>query len=50
MVDISLMRHLTGMPVNVEYGKTDLLSIYRGAVAEQFVGQEMVLLLVGVLK
>jgi hypothetical protein len=31
------------MPVEVEYGKADLLSIYRGAVAEQFVGQEMVL-------
>lgn len=43
MVDIGLMRHLTGMPVDVEYGKADLLSIYRGAVAEQFVGQEMVL-------
>jgi predicted AAA+ superfamily ATPase len=43
MVDIGLMRHLTGMPVNVEYRKADLLDIYRGAVAEQFVGQEMVL-------
>jgi predicted AAA+ superfamily ATPase len=43
MVDIGLMRHLTGMPINVEYGKADLLNIYRGAVAEQFVGQEMVL-------
>jgi hypothetical protein len=37
------MRYLTGMPVDVEYGKADLLSIYRGAMAEQFVGQEMVL-------
>jgi len=43
IVDIGLMRHLTGMPVDVEYGKKDLLSIYRGAVAKQFVGQEMVL-------
>ncbi len=43
MVDIGLMRHLTGMPVDVEYGCADLLNIYRGAVAEQFVGQEMVL-------
>jgi len=43
MVDIGLMRHLTGMPVDVEYGKADLLNIYRGAMAEQFVGQEMVL-------
>ncbi|HBI22811.1 MAG: nuclease [Nitrospirae bacterium RIFCSPLOW2_12_42_9] len=43
LVDIGLMRHLTGMPVDVEYGKADLLSIYSGAMAEQFVGQEMVL-------
>lgn len=43
LVDIGLMRYLTGMPVDVEYGKTDLLSIYNGAMAEQFVGQEMVL-------
>jgi len=43
MVDIGLMRHLTGMPVDVEYGKADLLNIYRGAMAEQFVGQEMIL-------
>ena len=37
------MRHLTGMPVDVEYLKADLLNIYRGARAEQFVGQEMAL-------
>ena len=43
IVDIGLMRYLTGMPVDVEYEKTDLLDIYRGAMAEQFVGQEMVL-------
>jgi predicted AAA+ superfamily ATPase len=29
------------MPVDVEYRRTDLLDIYRGAVAEQFVGQEL---------
>jgi len=29
------------MPVDVEYRKTDLLNIYRGAMAEQFVGQEL---------
>lgn len=43
LIDIGLMRYLTGMPVDVEYGKTDLLSIYNGAMAEQFVGQEMLL-------
>mgnify|MGYP000314279359 CR=1 FL=1 len=37
------MRYLTGMPVDVEYGKTDLLNIYNGAMAEQFVGQEILL-------
>jgi len=42
MVDIGLMRHLSGMPMDVEYQKTDLLNIYRGAMAEQYVGQEMI--------
>ncbi|NIA28300.1 MAG: DUF4143 domain-containing protein [Actinobacteria bacterium] len=36
------MQHLCGMPIDVEYTKTDLLSIYQGAMAEQFVGQELV--------
>ncbi len=43
LVDIGLMRYLTGMPVDVEYGRADLLGIYNGAMAEQFVGQELVL-------
>jgi len=42
MVDIGLMRYLTGMPMDVEYHKPNLLNIYRGAMAEQYVGQEMV--------
>ena len=33
---------MCGMPIDVEYTKTDLLSIYQGAMAEQFVGQELV--------
>ncbi|HID30842.1 MAG TPA: DUF4143 domain-containing protein [Desulfobacterales bacterium] len=41
MVDIGLMQHLCGLPVEVEYAKTDLLAIYQGAMAEQFVGQEL---------
>lgn len=41
MLDIGLMRYISGMPADLEYAKTDLLSIYRGAMAEQFVGQEM---------
>ena len=33
---------MCGMPIDVEYTKTDLLSIYQGALAEQFVGLELV--------
>jgi len=43
MADIGLMRYLAGMPVDVEYAKADLLGVYRGAMAEQFVGQELAL-------
>jgi uncharacterized protein len=43
MVDIGLMRYLTGMPINVEYQKAEILNIYKGGMAEQFVGQEMLL-------
>ena len=42
MVDIGIMRHLCGMPVDLEYVKTDLLSIYEGAMAEQFIAQELI--------
>jgi predicted AAA+ superfamily ATPase len=42
IVDIGLMRHLTGMPVDIEYPTPDMLNIYRGAMAEQFIGQEMI--------
>ena len=42
IVDIGLMRYLTGMPMDVEYHKPNLLNIYRGAMAEQYVGQERV--------
>jgi len=41
MLDIGLFRYLSGMPIEVEYGKRQLLNIFRGAMAEQFVGQEM---------
>ncbi len=42
LLDIGLVQHLCGMPVDIEFAKTDLLSIYQGALAEQFVGQELV--------
>ena len=41
MLDMGLMRYLSGMPDDIEYAREDLLAIYRGAMAEQFVGQEM---------
>ena len=41
ILDVGLMRHISGMPTDVEYATPDLLSIYRGSVAEQFVGQEL---------
>ena len=41
MADIGLMQSLSGMSVDMEYAKSDLLQVYRGAMAEQFVGQEI---------
>lgn len=40
MLDIGLMNYLCGISANSEFLKTDLLAIYRGAMAEQFVAQE----------
>ena len=41
LVDIGLMQSLCGMHVPTEYAKRDLLDVYEGAMAEQFVGQEL---------
>lgn len=41
LLDLGLMRYLSHMPDDIEYARSDLLAIYRGALAEQFVGQEM---------
>ena len=35
------MQSLAGLPAEIELAKSDLLDIYNGAVAEQFVGQEL---------
>ncbi len=43
MLDLGLMRYLSDMPDDVEYARGDLLAIYRGTMAEQFVGQEMLI-------
>jgi len=41
LVDVGMWQHLSGMKSAAEYAKEGLLNIYRGAMAEQFVGQEM---------
>ncbi|MEK7244105.1 MAG: DUF4143 domain-containing protein, partial [Thermodesulfobacteriota bacterium] len=43
LLDVGLMRFLSGLPDDVEYARGDLLAVYRGAMAEQFVGQEMLI-------
>jgi len=42
MLDIGLMQSLCQVPVAVELRQEDLLSIYRGRLAEQFVAQELI--------
>lgn len=41
LVDLGLMNHLCSMPINEEWSNMGLLSLYEGALAEQFVGQEL---------
>lgn len=41
VVDIGLMQRLSHVPVDVEFLHGNLLSIYRGKLAEQFVAQEL---------
>lgn len=40
LLDIGLLVHLSGLPIQAEYTKGQLLAIFKGALAEQFVGQE----------
>ena len=42
-LDVGLMQFVSGINVKNELLKTDLLNIYRGAIAEQFVGQELLI-------
>jgi len=42
LVDIGMMRTLNHLPANLEFMKNDLLSMYNGALAEHFAGQEFV--------
>ena len=41
-LDIGLMQRLCGLPVDREMQHRDLLDVYRGQLAEQFVAQELV--------
>jgi uncharacterized protein len=41
MLDIGLLQRLCQIPVDTEIAQEDLLSIYRGKLAEQFVAQEL---------
>src|SRR5215207_4538211 len=41
VIDIGLMQRLARLPVDVEIQQEDLLGIYRGKLAEQFVAQEL---------
>jgi predicted AAA+ superfamily ATPase len=42
-LDVGLMQRLCGLPVDREMQHHDLLNIYRGQLAEQFVAQELLL-------
>ena len=41
MVDIGLWQYLSGIRFDIEFQERNLLSIHNGAMAEQFVGQEL---------
>ena len=41
LVDIGLMNHLCSMPMDEQWSRMSLLTLYEGALAEQFVGQEL---------
>lgn len=42
MLDIGILSRISGFSVASEFSKADLVSIFRGAMAEQFVGQEII--------
>ncbi len=41
MVDLGLLRQLSGLRTDVEFARGDLLATFNGALAEQFAGQEV---------
>ena len=42
LLDIGLLQHLCNIPQDIIIKKPDLLTLYAGALAEQFVGQELI--------
>jgi uncharacterized protein len=42
LLDVGLLQRLLGVPAGSEWDQQDLLALYSGALAEQFVGQELV--------
>jgi len=44
MLDIGLWQNLSGVTPEIQMTEPDLMNIYRGALAEQFVGQELLAL------
>ena len=42
LLDIGLLQNLCQVPVDLELREDDLLSMYRGKLAEQFVAQELI--------
>jgi predicted AAA+ superfamily ATPase len=40
-LDVGLMQRLNGMPHDIDLATADLMGLYEGALAEQFVGQEL---------
>jgi hypothetical protein len=42
LLDIGIMQRLSGVTVDTDFFTADILGIYKGAMAEQFVGQELI--------
>jgi predicted AAA+ superfamily ATPase len=42
LLDIGLMQQICGLPIDSDYFTSDILAVYQGAMAEQFVGQQLI--------
>jgi uncharacterized protein len=42
LLDIGIMQRLSGVMIDTDFFSADILGIYKGAMAEQFVGQELI--------